>query len=630
MGNKATLTGLATGIVLSAGLIQVCQAQVAPDWRHIGNAAIDLGLADLATGPVARVWYSADGAMLLIQTSNGKMFETSDLETWLSAPPDTVVPPVPATQASNPPEGGAKIRQSSGSRLYAFGVFVYRSDDTGAHWSNLTAFQSRSLIGGPLYDLAVSPANPDEIVVVGDDGVFRTVDAGLSWSGLNTSLPNLPDAHILALPSGPHGLQADLGQALAAEWPPGERQAWQPVDSTQADLERTLRAALTSQWSVAVTAVAMSGDYIYAGGADGQIRVSPDRGSTWQNYAVPSGGPVTAFSLAPGNPRSALATLGSVAHAAGIAPAHVVGTISGGQFWDSLSDGLADATAYGITADWSGNAVYAATEGGVFFSRTNLANMSAAPWTPLLGLPAAAAADVKLDSGANWLWVALKGYGMYEALAPHRMGDPRVVSSADYSSRPAAPGTLLSVPGALVRSATAGQLTVPVLDANPAESQIQVPFNAPGSTLTLTMTTGDGRQVSSSLPMGPVSPAIWVSADGSPLLLDSDNYMLDANRPAHARERIQILATGLGAVQPDWQAGMPAPLNNPPQALADVTAWVDGAPVQVLGKAVLAPGLIGFYLVEIEVPSIVNFGAAELFIEADGQQSNVVRVYIEP
>ncbi len=279
--------------------------------------------------------------------------KTSDLETWLSAPPDTVVPPVPATQASNPPEGGAKIRQSSGTRLYAFGVFVYRSDDTGAHWSNLTAFQSRSLIGGPLYDLAVSPVNADEVVAVGDDGVFRTVDAGLSWSGLNTSLPNLPDAHILALPSGPHGLEADLGQALTVEWPPGERQAWQPADNTQADLERTLRTALTSQWGIAVTAVAMSGDYIYAGAANGQIRVSPDRGSTWQKLHSSLGRARDGFLGGSGNPRSALATLGSVAHAAGIAPAHVVGTISGGQFWDSLSDGLADATAYGITADWS-------------------------------------------------------------------------------------------------------------------------------------------------------------------------------------------------------------------------------------------------------------------------------------
>jgi hypothetical protein len=53
-------------------------------------------------------------------------------------------------------------------------------------------------------------------------------------------------------------------------------------------------------------------------------------------------------------------------------------------------------------------------------------------------------------------------------------------------------------------------------------------------------------------------------------------------------------------------------------------------PVQVIGKAVLAPGLVGFYLVEIEVPSIVNFGPADLYIETDGQQSNHVRVYIDP
>jgi uncharacterized protein (TIGR03437 family) len=624
MGHKVTPAGLihviAAGMVLSV----TATAQAPPTWSHIGNAAIDLGLADLATGPVQRVWYSAGGAGLLIRTSSGKIFETSDFETWQGAPPDTPVPPVPLTQASNPPESGAQIRQSSGSRLYAFGTYVYRSDDTGAHWNNLTAFRSRSLIGGPLFDLAISPVNPDEIVAVGSNGVFRTLDAGLSWSGLNEGLPNLPGAHIVALPLGSHGLQAELDGALTAEWRPGERQAWRPLDNSPANL----RGALTLQWGVAVTAVALSGDYVYAGTADGQVRVSPDRGNTWQNFQVSIGTAVTAFSVNPGNPQGALATLGSPG------PVHVVGTVSAGRFWDSLSDGLPDAPAHGITADWStngsGNAIYAATDLGVFFSRANLTTMSGAAWVPLPGFPAASATDVKLDAGANRLWVALEGYGVYQGLAPHRIGDPRVVSSADYSSRSAAPGALLSVPGAQVRSASTGPLTVPVLDANPAESQIQVPFNTSGSTLPLTMVTVDGRQFSSSLLMSPIAPAIMVNVDGSPLLLDADNFVLDATRPAHARERIQILATGLGAVQPDWPAGTPAPLNNPPQAVTDVTAWLDGAPVLVLGKAVLAPGLIGFYLVEIEIPSIVNFGDAELYIEAGGQQSNRVRVYIEP
>jgi uncharacterized protein (TIGR03437 family) len=245
-------------------------------------------------------------------------------------------------------------------------------------------------------------------------------------------------------------------------------------------------------------------------------------------------------------------------------------------------------------------------------------------------LPAVSATDVKLDAGANRLWAAAEGYGLYWTLAPHRVGDPRIVSSADYSAHTAAPGTLLSVAGARVSSATAGPLRAPVLDANDAESQIQVPYGAPGSTLTLTIDAGNGTQVSYTLPMSATAPAIWVNPDGSPFLLDSDNVMLDAARPAHPRARIQILATGLGAVLPELPAGLAAPTDNPPQVVKDVTAWLDGAPVQVTHRAVLAPGLIGYYLVEIEIPSSVNYGPGELYIETDGQQSNHVRVYIEP
>jgi uncharacterized protein (TIGR03437 family) len=74
---------------------------------------------------------------------------------------------------------------------------------------------------------------------------------------------------------------------------------------------------------------------------------------------------------------------------------------------------------------------------------------------------------------------------------------------------------------------------------------------------------------------------------------------------------------------------LPAPLENPPQVVAGVRAWLDRVPVEVM-RAVLAPGYVGFYLVEIEIPKIVNYGPAELFLEAAGQSSNRVRVYIEP
>jgi uncharacterized protein (TIGR03437 family) len=82
-------------------------------------------------------------------------------------------------------------------------------------------------------------------------------------------------------------------------------------------------------------------------------------------------------------------------------------------------------------------------------------------------------------------------------------------------------------------------------------------------------------------------------------------------------------------VNPDWPAGKPAPVDDPPKVAAKVAATLNGAPVQV-ASAVLAPGLAGFYLVEIELPGLVNYGPADLSIEVGGNTSNAARVYIGP
>src|SRR5678816_2611515 len=125
MGNKATL-GL--GLVLAA--VAVAQA---PDWRHVGNAALDLELAGLATGSVDRVWYSPAGDQIRIRTSSGKTLETNDFDRWTAAPSDTVIPPPPGVLTTDLPEKGARLRNPSnpGPRVYAFGQFVYRSDNSG-------------------------------------------------------------------------------------------------------------------------------------------------------------------------------------------------------------------------------------------------------------------------------------------------------------------------------------------------------------------------------------------------------------------------------------------------------------------------------------------------------------------
>src|SRR5579863_4033172 len=117
MCNRATVPILIATVVLT-GLGRAQAPQPLPDWRHIGNWVVEKSLAGPASGPVARVWYSQDGATLFVQTGlanngPGRAYQTTDLENWrpsLAAPP-----PMPdSALVTGLPEPGAKVRIQPG------------------------------------------------------------------------------------------------------------------------------------------------------------------------------------------------------------------------------------------------------------------------------------------------------------------------------------------------------------------------------------------------------------------------------------------------------------------------------------------------------------------------------------
>ena len=631
-----------TAVLVSACLLVFVQNDFAQnpaagprlDWRHIGNSAIELALPSAATGPVDRVWYSADGATLYARTRSGRTFQTADFEIWKAVPDASNVPP-PAidVQATHSPEPGARARLQ-GPRMYSFARNAFRSDDGGVNWVNLTAYRGASILGASLSDLAVSPANADEITVANAAGVWRSVDAGMTWSGLNSSLPNLPVRRFFQLPSGMNGVRIGLGLSGAPEleWVPGEKTAWHVSDSPDASHEGQQKQLAAQALNAEITAVATSGDAIYAGSADGRLWASLDGGARWSlGWGTIPGGPVEAIYVDPKDPQTAWAVLGDHAKplTLGVRPEHVAVSRNGGVFWDDVTGNLPDVAAHGVAADLAGSAIYVATDAGVFFASTDSTGRPGS-WTLVTsGLPNAPAMDVKLDAAGNQIYVALDGYGVYATMAPHRLRDVRIVNAADYSDRAAAPGSLLSVLGVRLTGALAGESAVPILAADNTATQIQVPFDAKGQSLGLWLESPAGRLVRS-FPLRNVSPAIFIDPDGAPMVLDGDSgVMLDAMKPARSGTRVQVLATGLGRVDPDWPTGAPAPLADSPRVIAPVRAYLDRTAVEV-SRAVLAPGYVGFYLIEIQLPRIVNAGPAELYIEAEGQPSNRVRLYIEP
>ena len=625
-----------SGLILAASILAVVPAMAqapvegAPvDWRKIGGMSVNLMLAAPATGPVDEVWFGPEGRNLYARSRSGKVFETADFESWTpaAAPPTRTDSAVGITAARLPIQN-AVLRSNpvDPSRVYALGANLYVSEDGGHNWTNLTAYRDQSVIGPGQHDLAVSPQDADQLVVANEFGVWRSLDGGLSWTGLNRFLPNLTVRRILATPANGRGVEVAVDGIGAAELAPGNRApaaAWQVVAEPRLEQETQLRKTYSSQLGAEITAIGAGGDVVYAGSADGRIWASLDRGHTWNLSRAGGSGSIESFFVDSQAPRVAVA-------AAGGSGAHVLRTVNSGGFWDDLGTNLPDVPAHGVAADRAAGVVYVATDRGVYWAHEDLeAAGEPALWSIISSnLPAARATAAALDPTGSQLYVALEGYGVYATPAPHRGGILRIVNAADFSTRPAAPGSLVSVLGSPILKARAGDLEFPILASSESGTQIQVPFSVSGPSVPLALDAASGR-VSIGLAVQPASPAIFVDRDGAPMLLDADTgMMLDAANSAHSNARIQVLATGLGRVQPDWPTGLAAPLENPPGVAATVKAYVDHAPVDVT-RATLAPGYIGLYIVELQLPNVVNAGPAEFYITAGGQESNRVRIYLE-
>ena len=186
MCRKSTVPHRAVWALLALAVIPaVGRGQSVPDWRRIGTYAMshavayatDGSLAGSISGAVDRVWYSGDGAILFARTSSGRTYQTSDLETWQNS--ENTAPALPTNRILGLARGSADVP-------------------------------------GAMRDLAASPVNPDELTVATDLGVFRSADAGKSWSSLNDGLPNLPVTRLLDLPAGD---QASASSSRGI-WPP--------------------------------------------------------------------------------------------------------------------------------------------------------------------------------------------------------------------------------------------------------------------------------------------------------------------------------------------------------------------------------------------------------------------------
>lgn len=595
-------------------------------WRRIGNTSLVAGQASTAGGPAERVWFGPS-AMLFAQLPDGRVYSLNGAGEWISA--EGARAPEIQAAGSAAPEPDARVISAAAVR-YAGGRHVWRSDDGGVSWKNVTAWAGGTLLGGAVRDLAADPGNAERLAVAADSGVWLSHDGGRSWMGLNDGLPSLAVRRILAAPAGSRGVRIAVergGRLEAFEWYPGQRLGWFPAAGDPLEREESLRQRWSLELGAEITAIGEAGGALYLGDARGRLFSSADEGRTWRSFEAPGAGAVLHIWTDAPDGSAALAALAS----GGEDAPRLLRTLNGGAWWDDLSAGLPPGSVHAVAADRDTGAVYAATDAGLFWTVGNLRNPApATPWQRAgTGLPQAAVRGVRLDDSGLTLLAAVEGHGVFAAPAPHRQRAPRLVHSADLASRPAAPGALMTLVGARAASAAAGGRPAALLDASEDQSQIQLPFEITGASVSVSVETG-ARRLQFGLALAPASPAILVDHEGTAMILDADTGApIELMSPARPGMTLQILMTGLGRVTPSWPAGLAAPFDHPPAVEAPVRVWLGSIPLEVR-RATLAPGYAGFYLVEAELPALLDEGIQELTVEAGGIRSNPARIYAVP
>jgi len=160
---------------------------------------------------------------------------------------------------------------------------------------------------------------------------------------------------------------------------------------------------------------------------------------------------------------------------------------------------------------------------------------------------------------------------------------------------------------------------------------LQVPYEVSGQTTTSIQVNANGVWSNTvQVPVLQAHPGIFtVDGKAGAVLHSVGNAPVTTSNPAAPNEVITIYATGLGPVSPAPDTGYPAPTREPLARTATTpTVTIGGASAPVLFSG-LAPGFVGLYQVNAQVPGGTAPGnAVPVVIAQNGLSSNIATVAV--
>jgi len=552
------------------------------------------------------------------------------------------------------------IDPSNSQTLY-FGTYrLWQSRDGAGKWVAI----SPDLTGGPsptsttaISAIGVAPSDPNTVYVGTNDSRLQVTrsaldESGASWTDHSTGLPTRTITHIAVSPIDPATAYVTVSGFLTNS----QGHAFKTADSgaSWTDISGNLPSLLPVNDLVVDPDIP---DTLYIG-TDAGVMVTTDGGATWTTLG--NGLPIVVVdSLVLHRPSR---TLRAATH--------------GRSMWDIVVP-LPSKSLQPILNSISPNTVNA---GGAGFSLSvtgaNLAAGAVLRWNGS-SRPTNIVDSTHLTAQISAADIAQVGRVTLDVFNPSpgsgvsnsmnfNIGPAPASSSQAFvnSAYPAggdmlAPGSLASLYGTNLAGPTViadvappwpvslggtamtlGGANVPLYFVSPGQINFQVPyFNVTGPTPTnLTVTEGT-LNTTITVTVTPYAPGIYTTNSqgtgqaaaivAGTAAIVAPNGRFSGSRPARKGEFVSLFGTGLGAVRNRPALGSPSPSNSLATTTATPTVTVGGVDANVSFSG-LAPGYVGLYQVNIQVPDTAPSGAAvPVILSIGGVTANTVTIAVQ-
>jgi uncharacterized protein (TIGR03437 family) len=169
---------------------------------------------------------------------------------------------------------------------------------------------------------------------------------------------------------------------------------------------------------------------------------------------------------------------------------------------------------------------------------------------------------------------------------------------------------------------------VPLFYVSNGQVNAQVPYGMASGSVSLQVQSGSQSSTVQTASVVSASPGVFSvnsNGNGTGVFLHANYQTINANSPAQPGETILIYCTGLGATNPAVTTGNAAPTIPVANTVIAPTVTIGGISSFVSFSG-LAPGFVGLYQINAQVPPGIGAGTPQVIVQINGVQSNVTSI----